>query len=263
MRMRGSLWRVFLVSLGCSVLFGVFAACLALCFPEQVLGPIGRFLVVRDEPVPSDAIIVLLGESGHERTNEAFTLYKQGIAPIMVFPESFRRAPVVPLRDPARYPREDGGKDYQRRLIKHGVPSSAIRIFKHDGVHDTSSELEADAVYLRALGVHSVTLVSSASHSRRVSIIWHRVAPDIPGRTIGASNAAFERWWRSPRGRRMVAYEYGALMKEAFRRLFAPIESFLLFESSRESLRISDGEHTREHTDGRHGMVTITSQEDR
>jgi uncharacterized SAM-binding protein YcdF (DUF218 family) len=189
--------------------------------PNIFLEPIGSFLVVREEPRTADAIVVLLGESRHERTELARTLYNRGLAPILVFPETYRRAPLGWWGDVEQFPLEDAGSDYRKWLEANGVPSSAIRTFLNDDIHDTSTELKADAEYLRQQKVRSVILVSSASHSRRVSIIWNRVAPDIPSRTIGSPDSQFEQWWLSKRHRRLVLYEYGALVKELLRRMRA------------------------------------------
>jgi uncharacterized SAM-binding protein YcdF (DUF218 family) len=173
--------------------------------------------MLRETPAKADALVVLLGDRSPERTRTAYSLFSEGVAPKIVFLSSYRERPWFSFRDVSSAPLSDGGVFYQRRLTSLGVPVDAISKVEYDLAYDTSSELKAVAEYLRAAGHHSVVLVTSASHARRVSIIWQRVASDIAERVVTAPDSGLERWWTSTRCRNLIAYEYGALVKELFR----------------------------------------------
>ncbi len=203
------------------VLFGSVCAVvllsLALFAPTVLLSPLGRFLMLRDPPRKADALVVLLGDRTRGRTATAYSLFAEGVAPKIVFLSSYRERPWFAVADVDSYPVSDGGGFYEQQLTSFGVPEGAISKVHYDLAYDTSSELRAVAKYLRAAGHQSVVLVTSASHARRVSIIWQRVAPDIAERVSTAPDAGLEQWWTSARCRHLIAYEYGALVKELLR----------------------------------------------
>ncbi|MCB0359405.1 MAG: YdcF family protein, partial [Bdellovibrionales bacterium] len=90
----------------------------------------------------------------------------------------------------------------------------AIVLVPSPGAYDTRHELQAVAAEFVKQGWKSVLLVSSASHTRRVALIWESVAPTIPYRVVAAPSPGFDRWWNDGKHVRSVAYEIGALTKE-------------------------------------------------
>ena len=147
-----------------------------------------RFLVV-DKPEPSDAIMVLAGET-NARPARALELLRQGMAHGVVMN--------VQLRDVI----------YNQRLIDiaqsyvNSLPEAArISICPITGF-STFAEADDASRCLQALGVHRVLIVTSDFHTRRASMIFRHRLPQYqfsvaaargPG---GFGNA----WWRNREG---------------------------------------------------------------
>lgn len=175
-----------------------------------------RRLVVREHPLPSDAIIVLLGGAAFERVELAHSFYQQKFAPRIIFCNGFevsgwkswwyRKRGWVPF-----------GKSFRRYLRSRKVSDSAIEMLECPGIHDTASEMRAIASRISNRGYRRVLLVTSASHSRRANLVWKRTVPSIAGIMIGARDAGMQWWWSTRRGRTTVLYEYLALAKELIR----------------------------------------------
>jgi hypothetical protein len=122
----------------------------------------GRFLVV-DAPQPSDAIVVLAGETS-VRPARAVELLRQGMAP-RIFLDVEAREVVYdqPLAEFAqRYARSFPEKEHIAVC-----PITALSTFAESDDVDRC---------LQPLGVHSVLIVTSASHTRRaLRIFRHRL----------------------------------------------------------------------------------------
>jgi uncharacterized SAM-binding protein YcdF (DUF218 family) len=122
----------------------------------------GRFLVV-DQPQPSDAILVLAGETG-VRPARALELLHQGMAPRVILD--------VEVRDVLYgQPLAELAQRYANSLPER----ERISICPITGL---STYAETDDVNhcLEARGVHTVLIVTSASHTRRaLRIFRHRL----------------------------------------------------------------------------------------
>jgi hypothetical protein len=79
------------------------------------------------------------------------------------------------------------------------VPADAIRVLQ-PSILNTADELAAVSAALGDVRESSVIIVTSKVHTRRVRILWHRIAAGR-GRALvrAASDDPFEpgRWWRT------------------------------------------------------------------
>lgn len=168
---------------------GAFAAVFGL--PQ-----LGRYLVVADELVPSDAIFVLEGGTP-ARELEAAALYRAGVAPRVVL--TLARDP---LEVPHRLAGEPNPQERAARVLAHiGVPAAAI-VQLDRVVENTVQELAADFEYAQSRGFRAVVLVTSPPHTRRVRVIWNsRFESRMPARIRPTRYEEFDarRWWRSRR----------------------------------------------------------------
>ena len=118
-----------------------------------LLSLLGQFLIVNDQPIQSEAIILLTG-GGIERHQKAVSLYKDGFAPLIIVSNAL----------------EDG---IYESVIQLGVPRK-----------DVIKETKADSTYSNALytlaimkehNLKSAIIVSSDYHMRRVKINFKSV----------------------------------------------------------------------------------------
>jgi uncharacterized SAM-binding protein YcdF (DUF218 family) len=156
---------------------------------------IGRWLVVEDPLVKARAIVVLSG-SIPLRAIEAGKLYRDGYAPEIWLTHS---------TEPGATLKEMGipfaGEDYYdtRILIREGVPAEAIHILEPPIVN-TADEIKVAAAALARANGEAVIIVTTKAHTRRVGLLWRRLAPG-QGRAIvrAASADPFDprHWWRT------------------------------------------------------------------
>jgi uncharacterized SAM-binding protein YcdF (DUF218 family) len=189
----------------------VVAAVLALVVLAAVSLPaVGLFLVIADPLRPSDAVFVLEGRTP-ARELEAAALYHGGWAPIVVLTRARDPVPEI-TRQLAGQPR---AHEIAGRVLRHrGVPPSAI-VLLDSGVENTAQELAADFALARERGFRRVILVSSASHTRRVSLIWsRRYAERIPAIVRPTTYEPFpaDRWWRSRHAVEAALHEYFGML---------------------------------------------------
>jgi hypothetical protein len=156
---------------------------------------LGRWLVVEDPLEKAQAIVVLSGRMPL-RAMEAAKLFRNGYAPKVWLthptePGAALEAMGIP------YVGEDS---YNSRILIHqGVPADAIRVLQ-PSILNTADELAAVSAALGDVRESSVIIVTSKVHTRRVRILWHRIAAGR-GRALvrAASDDPFEpgRWWRT------------------------------------------------------------------
>src|ERR1700704_4540545 len=156
---------------------------------------VGRWLIVEDPLERARAIVVLSGAMPL-RAIEAANLYREGYAPEIWLTHS---------TEPAGTLEEMGipfaGEDHYNALvlIHEGVPPDAIHVLEPPIVN-TADEIKAVAA-TRARGKgETVILVTTKAHTRRVRLLWRRLAPG-QGRAIvrAASGDSFDprHWWRN------------------------------------------------------------------
>ena len=151
----------------------------------------GNWLVVNEEPVPSDAMVLLSGELS--RPLYGADLYRLGYAPVIYVsrPKPYDQIPSLEAlgihlkRDEERY---------KEVLVKKRVPEKAIRFFS-DGHISTVEEAES----LRAVfGDRRVKLlvVTSPYHTRRAKAIFEDVMPNARICMVATPYEELtSRWW--------------------------------------------------------------------
>lgn len=175
------------------ILFGL--AGVALLGATVFLLCLGRWLVEEDPLEKAQAIVVLSGRMPL-RAMEAAKLYRNGYAPKVWLtrptePGAALEAMGIP------YVGEDF---YNSRVLMHqGVPEDAIRVLQPP-ILNTADELSAVSAALGEERVSRVIIVTSKVHTRRVRILWHRIAAGRGQALVRAAAAdPFEpgRWWRT------------------------------------------------------------------
>lgn len=170
-------------------------ACLFLAVAFVMFFGVGRWLVVEDPLANARAIAVLSGRMPL-RALEGAKLYRQGYAPEVWLthtsePEESLKAMGIPF---------EGEEVYSARVLIHeGVPAGAIHLLEPPIVN-TADEMR---VISKALGQEkdrSVILVTSRPHTRRVRLLWRKLAPAECRAIVHApAEDPFDprHWWRS------------------------------------------------------------------
>jgi uncharacterized SAM-binding protein YcdF (DUF218 family) len=181
--------------------FAVGAAGLALVALAAILARdrAARFLVVDDPPRPCDAIVVMAGDPGYERTTAAVSLMRsQNVATL-----------ILTGGEPGP---GDSAESLRAKALALGVPEARIQV--ETVSHSTREAVLAVAPILEALGARTVTVVTSPYHQRRATAAARRAWPGVIVRARAAAPSAWrpERWWATSGGRRVVASEYAKLL---------------------------------------------------
>lgn len=170
----------------------------------------GRWLVRPDPLAPADAIIVLSGGMP-ARAEEAGRIFQMGYAH-----KVWVTRPVSPVDELAQMGISYAGEeDYSREVLIHeGVPAQAIRILP-EPIVDTQQEVEEISREARAEGTHSVMIVTSPEHTRRVKALWRKLVGRNPQLIVrGAPQDGFDEdhWWRNTRDTFSVVRELMGLL---------------------------------------------------
>ncbi len=175
---------------------GALGACAILCIiGVWIFLHVGDWLVVQDSLAPAKAIVVLSGDMPI-RAIEASRIYKQNVAAQVWISQGFS-----PAAELDRMHISYIGEDFynQKVLITLGVPADATRILEENAMN-TEEEVDEIARDLRQEDAHSVIIVTSKAHTRRVRYIWkHRIGND-PRLTIRyANDDTFDpaHWWHN------------------------------------------------------------------
>jgi uncharacterized SAM-binding protein YcdF (DUF218 family) len=171
----------------------MFACCLAFVAFRGA----GRWLVREDPLAKADEIVVLSG-SMPERAEEAGRIFQMGYAPdIWVSVPDSPRAQLATMGIP--YSGED---DYNRAILIHdGVPAAEVKAFAHP-IMDTENEIEEVSGQMRRDGKTSAIVVTSPQHTRRVRLLWNKIAGGGLRLIVrGAPQDPFDadHWWRNTR----------------------------------------------------------------
>ena len=192
---------------------GVFLLLLWL-FSGPILGQLGQFLICDQEPVASDAIVVLnTGVEYYPRLIEAADLFRKGLAQKVVI-NGNRKSDV--LRDLEKRGFKECCPWYEDRvriLEILGVPRKEILPISAEDAYDTVSEAEAVGRELVREGFRRVIITTSKSHTRRADYIWATMFGDqLSICTVAAKTDPYDPkgWWKKGRQLRWVLAEYGA-----------------------------------------------------
>jgi uncharacterized SAM-binding protein YcdF (DUF218 family) len=155
---------------------------------------IGRWLVVQDPLVHSDAIVVLSGQLP-ERALEAARLYRAGYADQVWVSQGL--SPAEELKPMKIF---FLGEDFynEKVLLAQGVPLDSIRILERPSAN-TEEEVREISEDLRRDSLHRVIVVTSKPHTRRVRTIWRELVGSDPGLIVRyATDDAYDgaHWWR-------------------------------------------------------------------
>ena len=154
---------------------------------------IGRWLVVEDPLEKASAIAVLSGRMP-SRALEAARIYREGYASEVwltrtIEPGASLQALFVPFT---------GEETYDRMvLMRKGVPESAIRVLDPP-IANTADEMLAIGQALSKENQHTVIIVTSKVHTRRVKALWrHLSSADGQAIVRGVSDDGFDpaHWW--------------------------------------------------------------------
>lgn len=170
-------------------------ACAFLALALIAFFGVGRWLVVEDPLGNARAIAVLTGGLP-VRALEAAKLYRQGYAPEVWLthasePGESLEAMGIPF---------EGEEVYNARVLIHqGVPAAAIHVLEPPIVN-TADEVRVIGKAFEQEKYRSVILVTTKPHTRRVRLLWRRLAPgDCRAIVRAASDDPFDprHWWRS------------------------------------------------------------------
>jgi uncharacterized SAM-binding protein YcdF (DUF218 family) len=155
---------------------------------------VGRWLVVQDPLQPTEVIVVLSGRMP-ERAIEAAQIYRQNTAAQVWVSQGLSPAPRLEQMHIAFL-----GEDFynQKVLMALGVPADAIHIFDMPAAN-TVEEVDEINRELRRQNVHTVVVVTSKAHTRRVRYIWKRRIGNDPHLIVRyATEDTFDgaHWWR-------------------------------------------------------------------
>jgi uncharacterized SAM-binding protein YcdF (DUF218 family) len=156
---------------------------------------VGHWLVREDALGRADVIVVLSGGLPF-RAQAAAGVFKSGYAPAV-----WVSRPLGPREELAALGIQFvGEEEYNRKiLVQQGVPDSAIRIFP-DTIVNTQDEVEEISQEMRRDGKHTVIIVTSPQHTRRVRALWRKLVGDDPRVIVRAAwDDPFDadHWWRT------------------------------------------------------------------
>jgi uncharacterized SAM-binding protein YcdF (DUF218 family) len=175
------------------ILAAVVCAFLALVI-VAFLG-VGRWLVVED-PIEKARAIAILSGGMPVRALEAAKLYQQGYAPEVWLTHTSE--PGESLKSMGIL--FEGEEVYSTRVLIHeGVPARAIHVLERPIVN-TADEVRVISKALEGEKDRSVILVTSKPHTRRVRLLWRKLASgDCRAIVRAASDDPFDprHWWRS------------------------------------------------------------------
>lgn len=179
----------------------------------RFLRAVGSWLVVEDPLAPAAAIFVHGGQLPF-RAVEAAEIYHRGLAPEVwlapIGPDATERALAeLGIERPQ-------GWFYNRQVLeKLGVPPAAVRLLERP-VRNTRDELRLVADELRRTGGQRAILVTSKQHSRRVRLLWRKLAePGLEAVVRPAAGDPFDpaAWWRNTDDGQAVLHELAGLVE--------------------------------------------------
>jgi len=171
---------------------------------------LGRWLLVEDPLAKTRAIVVLSGAMPL-RAVEAAKLYREGYAPEIWLTHSTEPGETLEKMGIPFF-----GEDHYNKLvlIHEGVPAEAIHVLDPPIVN-TADEITAAAAALKPGNNANVILVTTKAHTRRVRLLWQKLAPGRARALVRAASAdPFDprHWWRTSSGALDVVREFLGLL---------------------------------------------------
>jgi uncharacterized SAM-binding protein YcdF (DUF218 family) len=165
---------------------------------------IGYYLSPQDPLTKSDAIVAISGGETDARTAEAIKIYKDGLAPVIIFSGA--------AADPNG---PSNAQTMARTAIAAGVPPTAV--FLDELATNTRGNAVGVTKIVANENIHSIILVTSPYHQRRASLIFQRaLGQNFPIINHSSYDAQWRRshWWATSQSRALtmdelqkVAYE--------------------------------------------------------
>ena len=190
------------------VALSLIAVCLlvSLIFWQQILWGLGAMLVDSEPPQEADIAVVLAGDGSGHRIMKAAELVRQGYVPKVLVAGS------------ARYyglPESTAAIDF---AVEHGYPRDYFLSFQIPSL-STREDAQHVVPELRTLGIHKYLLVTSYYHTARSGRIFHRAAPELEIRVIGASAPHWNDgyWWKEREGQKIWLQEEAKTIADFFR----------------------------------------------
>lgn len=176
------------------------------------LAGLGHFLAPEDPLEKVDAIVAISGDQG-ARMRTAVDLWKQGVAPVIVFAGS--------SLDPASPPSAELMK---REALRLGVPAERVLIEPSSATTEENATRVVDLLF--AHDIRTAVLVTSPYHQRRASLLFARQleGTNITFRNYPARDSGWDRnlWWTREPARSQTLIEVTKLgielMSSTFRR---------------------------------------------
>lgn len=155
---------------------------------------VGHWLTRQDPLEPADVIVVLSGGLPY-RASAAVDIYRAGYAP-----ELWITHPSSPQESLATVGIHFvGEEEYNREILtREGVPENSVTILP-DVIINTEEEVVEIAREMRSQGKHTVIIVTSPEHTRRVRALWRSIVGSEPKAIVrAASGDPFDadHWWR-------------------------------------------------------------------
>jgi uncharacterized SAM-binding protein YcdF (DUF218 family) len=165
---------------------------------DAVLGGLGRYLVADGKPAPADAIVVMRGdEDNYDRAVAGAALFKAGDAPVVYVSSALSDEGTERLRAHG-IAVPSGQQRIVSVLFQSGVPCGDILVDKNPGGGGTWGEMTRIKQMLASRQAHSVEIVTSWFHSRRVKLIADRLLEPagVRGKVAVANSLnGPDNWW--------------------------------------------------------------------
>lgn len=158
---------------------------------------LGEFLVIDQAPSHADMIVVLGGDLRGTRILKAAELCWQGYAPRVLVSGAGQMYGIHESDLAIHW------------AMAHGFHEDLFTPFRYAAT-STRDEEQAVARDLRALHVKRLILVTSSFHTRRATVIFRQVAPDLSFVTVASPDRYFspDGWWKNREGEKTFLFEW-------------------------------------------------------
>ncbi len=181
---------------------------------SMIMTRLGGFLVLDEEPVPSDAVVVLCsGVEYYPRLIEAAELFRKGFARKVVI-NGNRKTDVLRSLEEKGFERCCPWYEESLRILSmFGVPKDQVICISAEDAYDTVSEAEIVGREILQKEFTKIIITTSKFHTRRARFIWNkRFGDTLSICSVSAKTDPYnpKGWWKEGRQIRWVLAEYGA-----------------------------------------------------
>jgi len=181
---------------------------------SMIMTRLGDFLVLDEEPVPSDAVVVLCsGVEYYPRLIEAAELFRKGFARKVVI-NGNRKTDVLRSLEEKGFERCCPWYEESLRILSmFGVPKDQVICISAEDAYDTVSEAEIVGREILKKEFTKIIITTSKFHTRRARFIWNkRFGDTLSICSVSAKTDPYnpKGWWKEGRQIRWVLAEYGA-----------------------------------------------------